>query len=175
MELKISGETAEILMQMDFEARHSCLESLMRFVFYGEDEAPDDPAAKIAYGFLKLSQEAKNANAERGRQGGRPKAEKAAERNEEPETVQNIRVQFTPPSVDDVAAYCAERRNVIDAAAFVNFYQSKGWYVGSRKMSDWRAAVRTWESKSRTRADDVSASRRSEAVLNEALAKVGAG
>ena len=31
----------------------------------------------------------------------------------------------------------------------VNFYQSKDWYVGKNKMKDWKAAVRTWENKSR--------------------------
>lgn len=50
-----------------------------------------------------------------------------------------------PPSVDDVASYCAERNNGIDPEQFWDFYQSKGWYVGKTKMKDWQAAVRTWE------------------------------
>lgn len=52
---------------------------------------------------------------------------------------------FRPPSVEDVAAYCAERGNGVDAYRFVDFYSSKGWMVGKNKMKDWRAAVRTWE------------------------------
>lgn len=53
--------------------------------------------------------------------------------------------RFTPPDVDEVQAYCYERRNNVDAQAFVDFYSSKGWMVGKNKMKDWKAAVRTWE------------------------------
>ena len=53
--------------------------------------------------------------------------------------------RFSPPSVEEVAAYCRERGNGVDAQAFVDFYTSKGWKVGSSPMKDWRAAVRTWE------------------------------
>ena len=53
--------------------------------------------------------------------------------------------RFTPPSVEEVAAYCKERRNGVDAARFVDFYSSKGWMVGKTKMKDWKAAVRNWE------------------------------
>ena len=53
--------------------------------------------------------------------------------------------RFTPPSVDEVAAYCRERGNGVDAQRFVDFYASKGWKVGSSGMRDWRAAVRNWE------------------------------
>jgi len=47
--------------------------------------------------------------------------------------------------VDEVAAYCLERGNGVDAGRFVDFYASKGWLVGKSPMKDWKAAVRTWE------------------------------
>ena len=53
--------------------------------------------------------------------------------------------RFSPPSVQEVARYCRERGNGVDAQAFVDFYSSKGWRVGSSPMKDWKAAVRTWE------------------------------
>lgn len=53
--------------------------------------------------------------------------------------------RFKVPAVEEVAAYCAERRNNVDAQAWWDFYQSKGWMVGKNKMKDWKAAVRTWE------------------------------
>ena len=53
--------------------------------------------------------------------------------------------RFTPPSIEEVAAYCQERGNGVDAARFVDFYSSKGWMVGKSRMKDWRAAVRNWE------------------------------
>ena len=55
--------------------------------------------------------------------------------------------RFTPPSLDDVKAYCLERRNSIDPQAFVDWYTSNGWKVGKNPMKDWKAAVRTWERK----------------------------
>lgn len=59
--------------------------------------------------------------------------------------------RFTPPTVDEVAAYCRERGNGVDAQRFVDFYASKGWRVGSSGMKDWRAAVRNWERQDNTK------------------------
>ncbi len=55
--------------------------------------------------------------------------------------------RFTPPTVEDVAAYCRERGSNVDAQRFVDFYASKGWKVGNAGMKDWHAAVRNWESR----------------------------
>lgn len=53
--------------------------------------------------------------------------------------------RFTPPTVDEVQAYCKERKNNIDAQRFVDYYTANGWHVGRNVMKDWKAAVRTWE------------------------------
>ena len=52
---------------------------------------------------------------------------------------------FRKPTVEEVDAYCRQRKNHVEADRFCNFYESKGWMVGKSKMVDWRAAVRTWE------------------------------
>lgn len=57
----------------------------------------------------------------------------------------NKKKVFEKPSVDEVRAYCEERKNNVDPEAFVDFYESKGWVVGKSAMKDWKAAVRTWE------------------------------
>lgn len=55
------------------------------------------------------------------------------------------RTRFTPPTVDEVKAYCLEcNYTAVDPERFVNFYQSKGWKVGKETMKDWKAAVRYW-------------------------------
>ena len=64
----------------------------------------------------------------------------------------NARTRFTPPTLDDVIAYCQERGNSVDAERFVSFYESNGWKVGKNPMKDWRAAVRTWERDNRPQA-----------------------
>ena len=53
--------------------------------------------------------------------------------------------QFKPPTVEEVQAYCDERKNSVDAQKFVDYYTSNGWMVGRTKMKDWKSAVRTWE------------------------------
>lgn len=64
--------------------------------------------------------------------------------------------RFIPPTVDEVKAYCIERQNNVDANRFVDFYESKGWKVGSNPMKDWKAAVRTWEQRDSQRGGKIS-------------------
>jgi hypothetical protein len=65
--------------------------------------------------------------------------------NKPPISPKGERIQFTPPSLEAVIAYCEERGNNVDAGKWHDFYSSKGWMVGRNKMKDWQAAVRTWE------------------------------
>lgn len=55
--------------------------------------------------------------------------------------------RFHKPTVDEVRAYIQESGYHVNPNDFVNFYESKGWLVGKSPMKDWKAAVRTWESK----------------------------
>ena len=55
------------------------------------------------------------------------------------------RKTFSKPTVEEVKAYCSERKNNVDAEKFCDFYESKGWRVGKEPMKDWKASVRTWE------------------------------
>lgn len=52
---------------------------------------------------------------------------------------------FSPPSIQDVTAYCKERNNHVDAQRWFDHYEAVGWFVGKKKMVEWKAAVRTWE------------------------------
>ena len=60
------------------------------------------------------------------------------------------RMLFIVPSLQEVSGYCQERNNNVDSQKFFDFYESKGWMVGKNKMKDWKAAVRTWEDKSKS-------------------------
>ena len=55
------------------------------------------------------------------------------------------RKRFVPPTLEEIKAYCVERKNGVDAQRFFDYYTSNGWLVGKNKMKDWKAAVRTWE------------------------------
>jgi len=62
--------------------------------------------------------------------------------------ISNINInkgKFKKPTLEEVALYCLERKNKIDPQTFIDHYTSNGWRVGKNPMSDWKAAVRTWE------------------------------
>ena len=53
--------------------------------------------------------------------------------------------RFTPPTVEEVAAYCKERNNGINPQYFVDYHIARAWVLSNgKKMKDWKAAVRTW-------------------------------
>ena len=53
--------------------------------------------------------------------------------------------KFVKPTLQEVQQYCASRHNSIDAAKFIDHYDSVGWKIGKAAMKDWKAAVRNWE------------------------------
>lgn len=53
---------------------------------------------------------------------------------------------FIKPTLQEVQAYCYERKNSVNPQKWLNHYESNGWKVGKNPMKDWKAAVRTWES-----------------------------
>ena len=62
-------------------------------------------------------------------------------------TDSNKKASFKKPTLDEVKNYCILRKNNIEAEAFIDFYESKGWQIGKEIMKSWKACVRTWESR----------------------------
>ena len=136
------------------------------------DKLPDSVA--IAFEMIKPNLDASRRKAESGKRGGESKQsangaeasgkqtaskqEAKAKQEKEQEKEQDKEqmllspkpprgAKFTPPTVDEVAAYCRERNNGIDAQHFVDYYAQQQWKLSNgNKMADWKAAVRTWES-----------------------------
>lgn len=77
-----------------------------------------------------------------------------ADKQKNQEEVQSKK-KFEKPSVEEVEDYCKERKNEVNARSFFDFYESKGWKVGTAKMKDWKACVRTWEQRQDVRAGPV--------------------
>ena len=68
-----------------------------------------------------------------------------ADATDAPAHAQEQRRPFAPPTVDEVAAYCAQEGYRIDAEKFVAFYSRSGWKLHSGlAVTDWRACVRYW-------------------------------
>ena len=133
------------------------------------EETELEGISEIILDMAKPQIDANTKRREDGKKGGRPKKETIGFQeknhrleNEKPNVNENENVNvnenvnekksgdkphrsFKPPAVDEVRAYCNERKNDVDAQSFVDFYESKGWLVGKVKMKDWKAAVRTWE------------------------------
>ena len=53
------------------------------------------------------------------------------------------------PSLEEVQAYISEKGYHIDAQRFIDYYESNGWKVGRNPMKDWKAAIRSWESRNK--------------------------
>ncbi len=124
-------------------------------------------AAALAFIMAKPNLDASRKKAEAGQKGGESKQEangkqtaskpqangkqeKEQEKEKEQMLKENIekksRVVFKAPTVEEVAAYCRERKNGIDPTAFIDYYQQQKWKLSNgNPMSDWRAAVRNWE------------------------------
>ena len=57
-----------------------------------------------------------------------------------------VSIGYCLPTVEEIAEYCKQRNNNIDADHFYDYYAARGWLLKNGvKMKDWKAAVRTWE------------------------------
>ena len=57
---------------------------------------------------------------------------------------------FVKPTIEEIDAYIKSMGYKSSAEEFFNYHEAGGWVIGRNKpMRDWRAAVRTWESKER--------------------------
>lgn len=74
--------------------------------------------------------------------------DKRKEEKEKEKVKRKSRPRFVPPTPGEVRAYCADKGYSVDADAFVDFYESKGWVVGRSPMRSWQAACRTWAARS---------------------------
>ena len=72
-------------------------------------------------------------------------------KREETKEKESKRKAFAPPSPEEVAAYCREHGLPVDQDQFCSYYDTVGWMVGSHRMKDWRACLRTWAARERNR------------------------
>lgn len=54
---------------------------------------------------------------------------------------------FSKPSLADLEGFFSEIGLTESPQRFLDYYDSKGWKVGSSPMRDWKAAARTWKSR----------------------------
>lgn len=61
--------------------------------------------------------------------------------------------RFSPPTLEEVEEYVLSKGYSVDAERFVNYYGSIGWKVGKVKMTDWKKAVATWNTKEKKKSE----------------------
>ena len=165
-------ETFEIVIEKikDIEEREWLRKVIIQYGLHGT--APDtfnSEALEIAWTICKdlidQQQHRREVNAaNRAGKKAEPATTEEKSETKKPEPEKPKAKKFIKPTVEEIAAYCAERKNEVDAQAFFDFYESKGWKVGAVKMRDWRASVRTWEKRD---AEEKKARSRSKTIWND--------
>ena len=109
---------------------------ICNYGIYGEELAENE-IEKLFFTGIKSSINASIQNIKNGRKGGTVK-------NENNNSDSNT---FKKPTLEEIKAYCEERKSNIDPSAFFDYYQRNGWVYGKNKtpIKDWKACVRTWE------------------------------
>ncbi len=104
--------------------------------------------ANQANALIRIKNKNKNENKNQNKEIREIETEKETEKEKAPEPDQKParqRPRFVPPTIDQVRAYCQEKKYGVDPDEFIDFYTSKGWKVGNNPMVDWKASLRTWE------------------------------
>ena len=57
------------------------------------------------------------------------------------------RKNFVKPTVEEISAFCKEKKYTVNAQQFFNFYESNGWKIGRNAMKSWQAAVQNWNAR----------------------------
>jgi hypothetical protein len=57
------------------------------------------------------------------------------------------RKRFTPPTLQEIEAYCRERNNKVDPKKFYDYFTASDWYDSKgKKVRSWKQKIITWES-----------------------------
>ena len=82
--------------------------------------------------------------------------EEGKERKEGKKVKKQSTARFQKPTVEEVSAYCDERKNKINPGEFLDYYEARGWKLNGIPMKDWKACVRTWEARRKKDAEQTS-------------------
>ena len=59
-------------------------------------------------------------------------------------------IKFIPPTLEEVSAYCIERKNNVDPKVFYDYYSVGNWIDGNGKdIINWKQKLITWEKRQR--------------------------
>lgn len=133
------------IQKMSDSEKLECFNSICEYALNEKSLESNSTLVSITMELIKPQIDANNqkriTGQKYGKMGGRPSTKKDSDILPSTEAK-----RFIKPTVEEIKAYCCnERKNNVDAEVFFNFYESKGWKIGSNPMKDWKASVRTWE------------------------------
>ena len=75
-----------------------------------------------------------------------PESESNTNTNPNPNTKKEARPRFTPPTLEEVKAYCFERNSSVDPKQFFEYFQEGGWKDSKgNAVKNWKQKLLTWE------------------------------
>lgn len=60
-------------------------------------------------------------------------------------SVTQVRVDYAAPAREEVEDYVRQMGYTFSADAFFDYYTARGWTAGRNRITDWRAAARSWQ------------------------------
>lgn len=157
-------ETFETIIEKikDIEEREWLRKVIIQYGLHGiEPESFNSEALEIAWTICKdlIDQQQHRREVNAANRAGK-KAEPATneensaiEPQPEEKSAQEIqpekpkRKNFVKPTVEEIAAFCKEKKYNVNAQQFFNYYESNGWKIGRNAMKSWQAAVQNWNTR----------------------------
>ena len=157
-------ETFEIVIEKikDIEEREWLRKVIIQYGLHGTaPESFNSEALEIAWTICKdlIDQQIHRREVNAANRAGKkaePETNKenlAAEPQPEEKPEQEIqqekpkRKNFVKPTVEEIAAFCKEKKYTVSAQQFFNYYESNGWKIGRNAMKSWQAAVQNWNTR----------------------------
>lgn len=155
----------DVTQDLTAEEKGNLIDAVVSYAAGKEYEHLLAGGAKIAFRFLKGQVDRNKDISEKRSEARRNKQEenetnenkteqtesklpKEKEKEKEKDKDKENKKRFVPPTVEEVSDYCNERNNGINPQRFVDYYAARGWVLSNgKKVSDWRACVRTWEAR----------------------------
>ena len=148
-------ETFETIIEKikDIEQREWLRKVIIQYGLHGTaPESFNSEALEIAWTICKdlIDQQIHRREVNAANRAGK-KAEPATteEKSEtkKPEPEKPKAKKFIKPTVEEIVAFCKEKKYTVSAQQFFNYYESNGWKIGRNAMKSWQAAVQNWNTR----------------------------
>lgn len=143
-------ETFENILEKikDVEEREYMRKTIINYGLYGTLPAGLSELEEMAWTICKdlIDQQHHRREVNAANRAGK-KAEPATNEENSAQEIQPEkpkRKNFVKPTIEEIAAYCKEKKYNVNAQQFFNYYESNGWKIGHNAMKSWQAAVQNW-------------------------------